>query len=154
MISWSGIPNPVKAVAAILVLWALLSFTYFAFFIGADSGPAVGLALIGLLKGLFLLAMAYGVLSLQEVWRLFTVVIALMGMVAHPLYFLGTVLSSGFAEFVSLTSGISSLPLLRLLLATFFLTSSYVYYGLSRSSVRRVFGARGQAQTLPEPESG
>ena len=67
MNNWSGIPNPVKAVAAMQVLFALLRFWYF-YFISSSvtSDPPLFFAPIAPLKGMFALLIAHRLLSQGE----------------------------------------------------------------------------------------
>ena len=147
MINWSGIPNTVKAVAAVQFLFALLHFWYF-YFISSSvtSDPALFFAPIALLKGMFALVIAHRLLSLREGWRLFVVIVAGIGIVVLPVYFLAAIFSSAFGSFLSTMSGISSLLIIQIFVAAGFLMFLFTFYALTRPNIKIVFSTRKQAQ--------
>lgn len=147
MIKSAIVPNPVKAVALLQVLFAVSQFWYFFYFILYSSigDPALFFAPMALLKGLFALVVAYGLLNLREGWRLFVVIVTAMGIVVLPLYLLGVVFSSAFGNFVSTVSGINSLLFIQLFIAGAFLMYLWTYYALTRPSIRVAFSTRKQA---------
>jgi len=129
-----NIPKPVKTVAATFLMFTAFHFLY-SFFFSPDNFAAVA----ALFKGLFGIAIAFGLLKLRAGWRMLSVFISGLSCVVLPIYFLAIIFSSDFVLFMTGLSGINSRVIIELILALGFVMFLWIYITLSRPDVKKAF---------------
>jgi hypothetical protein len=97
------------------------------------------IAWLGLVKMLFAIAAAIGLLNLRSGWRTFTVFISWLGVLFLPFYVLATVFSSDFMLFVFEISGIDSRAILVSMEVFGFALFLLMLICLTRPDAKRAF---------------
>ncbi len=145
-----SIPKPVKMVAAVFLVGAVVHLSIFFCLVSTAPFAPLAIALLKVLlsiptalKVLLGIAMAHGLLNLSEGWRVFSLVILVLGVLVIPFCLLVVVSSSEFALLVSQLIGINSWAV-KLGLAAAFAMFLLAFVTLIRPDVERAFGSGGQ----------
>lgn len=135
----SHIPTSVKMAAAASLLLAIFHLSSFVYFVSI-----MPIAWFGLVKMLFAIAGAFGLLKLSSGWRVFTVFISWLGVVFLPFYILATILSPDVFLNLFGVSGIVS-PAMVLSMEVFgFALFLFMLICLTRPDAKRAFQSGGQ----------
>ena len=139
MLNRRNIPMPVKMAAAASLLFAAFHFFSFVYFVST-----MPIAWLGLVKMLFAIFGAIGLLNLRSGWRTFTVFISWLGVLFLPFYVLATVFSSNFMRFVFEISGIESRAILVSMELFGFALFLFMLICLTRPDAKRAFQSTEQ----------
>ncbi len=125
--------------AAANLLFAAFHFVSFVYFVST-----MPIAWIGLVKMLFAIAAAIGLLKLSPGWRTFTVFISWLSVLILPFFILATILSTVFMRYVFEMSGIDS-PAIVLSMEVFgFAMFLFMLICLTRPDAKRAFQSTEQ----------
>lgn len=138
-----NIPTPVKMVAAVYLLGAVVHSFYFFFFVSTAVAELnfwrCAFAAGSFFKVWLSIALARGLLNLSEGWRAISLITSGLGVLILPFYFLAVIFSSDFALLVSKLSGIDSLVVVKLVPAIGFAMFLWMFRTLIRPDVNRAF---------------
>lgn len=125
--------------AAANLLFAVFHLASFVYFV-----PTMPIAWGGLVKMLFAVAAAIGLLKLSPGWRTFTVFISWLGVLILPFYMLATILSWDVFLNVFGASGNVSPTIVLSMEVIGFTLFLFMLICLTRPSAKRAFDARPQ----------
>jgi hypothetical protein len=137
-----NVPKPVKMVAALHLVFAVVNLLGFIFFVAT-----MPIAWFGIPKAILSVATAIGLLNLSNGWRTFSLIISGFAILIVPFEVLAMFLSSDFFLSVSKMTGIDSWVGIQFVLAFSFLAFLWIFITLMRPDVKRAFESG-------EPQSG
>ena len=139
MFQRENIPTSVKMAAAANLLFAVFHLASFVYFV-----PTMPIAWGGLVKMLFAIAAAIGLLKLRPGWRTFTVFISWLGVLILPFYVLATIFSTAFMRYVFEISGIDSRAIMLSMESFGFAMFLFILICLTRPDAKKAFESVGQ----------